>query len=121
MTEPETPDPPAPAFQPPPLPPRLEIEEVSQTERKWILELHPDHIALHSEFEPRPWVFTRGELWDKCPWRLEQVVAAVQRVAAAPGLLGRQMVHSLRTNEGSGKPPATGAEHLIAQEPRPGP
>src|SRR5262245_10127134 len=37
--------------QPPPLPPRLEIEEVSQTKRKWILELHPDHFALHSEFE----------------------------------------------------------------------
>jgi hypothetical protein len=53
------------AVQPPPLPPRIEIEEVSQTKRKWILELHPDHFALHSEFEPRPWVFTRDEMWDK--------------------------------------------------------
>ena len=65
MTEPGTPESPAPAAQPPPLPRRLEIEEVSQTKRKWFLELHPDHFALHSEFEPRPWVFTRAEMWDK--------------------------------------------------------
>jgi len=61
MTASETPEPPAPAAQPPPLPPRLEVEEVSQGKRKWILELHPDHFALHSEFEPRPWVFMRKE------------------------------------------------------------
>ncbi len=76
------PEPPAPAVQPPPLPPRLEIEEVSQTKRKWILELHPDHIALHSEFEPRPWVFTRGELWDKLELMAPIKVLAVRKPRA---------------------------------------
>lgn len=65
MTEPGSPELPEPVAQPPPLPPRIDIEEVSQTKRKWILELHPDHFALHSEFEPRPWIFTRADIWDK--------------------------------------------------------
>ena len=79
---PELPEPPAPAAQPPPLPPRIKIEEVSQTKRKWILELHPDHIALHSEFEPRPWVFTRAEMWDKVELLAPIKVLAVRKPRA---------------------------------------
>lgn len=62
MNEPESLSPEA---APPPLPPRLEVAEVNQAKRKWVLELHPDHFALHNDFDPQPLIYTRAELWDK--------------------------------------------------------
>lgn len=82
MMEPGTPEPSLPAAQPPPLPPRLEIEEVSKSKLKWVLELHPDHFTLQSEFEPRPLVFTRGELWEKVEPMLAVKLLAVKKPRA---------------------------------------
>ena len=107
------PGPPAPAAQPPPLPPRIEIEEVSQTKRKWILELHPDHIALHSEFEPRPWVFTRAEMWDKVELMTGMGLLTVKAPRGVGFKLGREGLAAFKQWLG---PPTAGSVRAVLKK-----
>jgi len=96
MTEPDAsavpePPPPTPAAPtssaaPPALPPRLELLEVNQNKRKWSLDLHPDHLALHSEFDPQPLIYTRAELWDKADVMEDMRLLALKK----PRVIGLQ-------------------------------
>lgn len=44
---------------------RFEIEEVSKTQRRWEMELHPGHLALRALDESQPYVFLRADLFRK--------------------------------------------------------
>jgi len=45
--------------------PEFTVEEISQSKRKWMMTLHPNHLGLRAAHETQPYIFLREDFYRK--------------------------------------------------------
>jgi hypothetical protein len=72
--------------------PEFQVEEISQSKRKWVMTLHPNHLGLRAIDETQPYIFFREDFFQKLEFMASMRILTLRQAPKKGFKLDRQAV-----------------------------